>query len=612
MSSLHHDAHFQRPVYKDLLSFALDERPVDYDDHRPLYVDAENPTWSLNILQVKLLIRTLIAGLRRAADIREGDCVLVTLPNNVLYSSIFFGIIGSGGIYMGINPSSQYAELEHFLKLSSPKLIITAPAGLALLQEVSKAQNYPQNRICVLDDYAVSCLSAMLSTSSPQQPIYQNDISQRETGNEIFNFAALLQHGQEDWIRFDDQARAIQTPAAMFHTSGTGGLPKGALLSHHSIVMHHLSLAYETPYDTTRLMCLPFFHLFGAWYTHIWPVRYGETCYVLPRFDIEQFARSIYIYRITETYMVPAMVQALNKSHNLDLSGFFRSLRYIGTAGAPLDSGAAQRLQAKLHPKALVAQLWGMTEVGIAFQRRYESRDDDVASIGRLLSNYEIKLLDIEGREITAENTPGEMYVRGPGVLIGYRNMPDAKDENGWFRTGDIVSARGGQYYVVGRAKELIKVRGWQVAPAEIEGVLLKHPCIVDAAVVGVKNENSRQHDQVEEELVRAFVVQRKTTTASRLTADEVYRFTRNQLASYKSLTGGVIFVEEIPRTPSGKVQRFKLVEMCAYRDLVSSLFPVQPAESQMRKLSGHNLGLQSTISYSVGGVGTPRIELRS
>jgi acyl-CoA synthetase (AMP-forming)/AMP-acid ligase II len=383
---------------------------------------------------------------------------------------------------MGINPSSQFAELEHFLKLSTPKLIITAPKGLPLLQEVTKANSFPQNRICVLDEYAVSCLSSILSTpTSSQQSIQKNTgYHMSETSrSEVLNFSTFLEHGEEDWIRFDDKDRAINTPAAMYTTSGTGGLPKGALLSHHSIIMHHLGIHYETPYDTTRLICIPMFHLFGALYTHIFPVRYGETCYVLPRFDMEQFVRTIYIYRITETYIVPAMVQTLNKCSNLELSQFFRSLRYIGTAGAALDAATAQLFEEKLHPEAQISQMWGMTEVGIAFQNRYGSGDDP-GSIGRLLPNYDVKLLDIEGREITAEGTPGEMYVRGPGVLMEYKDVPNAKDDHGWLRTGDIVSVHHGLYYVVGRAKELIKVRGYVYSFSYIE-VLSRYSAVTRA-----------------------------------------------------------------------------------------------------------------------------------
>jgi long-subunit acyl-CoA synthetase (AMP-forming) len=169
--------------------------------------------------------------------------------------------------------------------------------------------------------------------------------------------------------------------------------------------------------------------------------------------------RTIYIYRITEAYMVPAMVQALNRCSHLALSEFLTSLRYVGVAGAAIDAGSVRLFQDKLHADAQISQIWGMTETGIAFQIRYGERDD-TGSIGRLLPNYEIKLLDSEGRIVTEENRSGELYIRGPGSLIGYRGIPDAKDADEWFRTGDIMSVRGGKFYIVGRAKELIKVRG--------------------------------------------------------------------------------------------------------------------------------------------------------
>lgn len=367
---------------------------------------------------------------------------------------------------MGVNPSSQYAEMDHFLELSTPKLIITAPSGLNLLQEVTRAKNIPQNRICVLDDYALLHISEMLSSSSksadPKDGLcrLEKNCLYEYFNVEVMNFSALLRCGTEDWIRFEDQVRAMNTPAAMYTTSGTGGMPKGAILSHHAIITQHQSLYYKTPYDTTRLICIPMFHLFGALFTHLWPIRYGETCYVLSRFEIVQFVKTIYLYRITETYMVPAMVQSLTKQSGLELSQFFRSLRYIGTAGASLDPALAERLELSLHPEAQVSQIWGMTEAGVAFQWRYGHRDI-TGSIGRLLANYEVKLLDTQGHEIVSDNVPGELYVRGPGILMEYKGISAAKDEDGWFRTGDIVSVRGGQYYVVGRAKELIKVRGY-------------------------------------------------------------------------------------------------------------------------------------------------------
>ncbi|KAH8695266.1 adenylate-forming enzyme AfeA [Talaromyces proteolyticus] len=587
---------FTPPVYKDLVTFALDDRPVAYDNQRPLYVDAENPAWALNGRQVRLLVRSLIAGLRHAGNVESGDCVLVNLPNNVLYSAIFYSIIGAGGVYMGINPSSQRAELDHFLGLANPKLIITTQKGLALLTETARAKGIPESRICVLDDFAISRISSFMS-SRPSTPINKPDNEERLfiQRPSHMNFSSLLDYGEEDWVRFDDKERSVNTAAAMFTTSGTGGLPKGAILSHHSIIMHHLSLHYETPYETSRLLSIPMFHLFGALFTHLFPTRYGETCYILPRFDVAQFLHTVYFYKITETFMVPAMVQALNKFQDLELSEFLRSLRYVGTAGAALDAHSATHFQAKLHRDAQVSQLWGMTETGVAFQMRYGERDN-TGSIGRLLSNYEVKLIDTNGNRITTDDLPGEMYIRGPGLLTSYKGIPMAKEEDGWFRTGDIVSVNEGKYYILGRSKELIKVRGWQVSPAEIEGVLLKHPFVDDAAVIGIQRRNSQGH--LEDELVRAFVVRRTVngaTSAENISADSIYQFARSQLVSYKSITGGIVFVQEIPRTPSGKIQRYKLAEMNAYRELMSGLLSQQ--SDRALKSTVRNLGLMCTPS---------------
>ncbi|PLN75743.1 acetyl-CoA synthetase-like protein [Aspergillus taichungensis] len=549
--------------YTDLLSFAF-QGPVGYDQSRPLFIDAENPSRSLNASQFRLLVRTLIAGLK-AHHVQRGDCVLVHLGNNIVYPALFFSIIGAGGVFMGSNARSQPQELDHILTLAEPKLIITSPDALPTVLDVSADRGMLPSQVCLLDDAATDhiahlVLGGSLPSYGPVNGPYMPDSG---VGCHL-NLAHLLGYGENDWVAFDDEAIATSTPAALFSTSGTGGLPKAAILSHHAIVSHNRSIHYEVPYEVSRLMSLPMFHLFGALWTHIFPVRYGQPLFVLPRFDPAQYLAAIYHYQITEAYMVPAMIHTLNRSA-LPVADYVGSLRYVGVAGAPIDGASMQRFNQFLGESALASQLWGMTEVGVIFQNRYGERGHP-GSIGRQLPGYEVRLVGQDGNLVEGQNSPGELYVRGAGLLMGYKGRNDAKDAHGWFRTGDVAYVNNGLYYIVGRTKELIKVRGWQVAPAELEAVLLKHPGIVDAAVTGVTSKDGST------EVPRAFVVRTRGMTGARLTAEEVYLFSRRQLASYKALDGGIIFVEEIPRTASGKIQRFKLSQMNTYREIVSSL----------------------------------------
>ncbi|PGH28279.1 hypothetical protein AJ80_00170 [Polytolypa hystricis UAMH7299] len=573
-------------IYQDILSFAFDNRPVGYDEQQPIYISADNPSWALTAKQFRVLVRSLIAGFR-AHGLQKGDCVLVNLPNNVLYSAIFFSIIGAGGVYMGINPRSQRYEMQHFLRLAEPRMLITSPDGIPMLRNVLRSG---LSQVCVLDDSSIKILSDFLASRSSQASencAVQTDEFERG----IIKFSSLLNAGENDWIRFDGQFLAESTPATMFTTSGTGGLPKAAILSHFAIVSHHLAIQYNPSYNVTRLISLPMFHLFGASFSHIFPIRYGQPLYILDQFDAEQYAHLISVYGITETYMVPTMVQMLNRLPSRTPAKQLWSLRYVGVSAASIDACWMSRFREKLmHPDGQISQLWGMTEVGTGFQIRYGDRDD-TGSVGRLLFNYEAKLVDNNGAQITCDGQPGELYIRGPGTLTGYRGkgIGECKDTDGWFRTGDVLYVRNGKFYIVGRSKELIKVRGWQVAPAEIEAVLLKHPDIADAAVIGIakweyNNANNSSGSILSalpaDEMVRAYVVRRRETShnptstscPSCLTADDVYQFSKSQLASYKALDGGVIFVEEIPRTASGKIQRFKLAQMNYYRDMVSSM----------------------------------------
>lgn len=378
----------------------------------------------------------------------------------IIYPALFFSIVGAGGVYMGSNPRNHPDELDHILALSQPKLIITSADALPTVLDVSAGRGMLSSQVCLLDVSTPQYVTQLLQSGSLAYPgVIASFLPERlGKGDYHRHFAHLLAYGENDWVAFNDEAIAKTTPAAMFSTSGTGGLPKAAILSHHAIVSHHRSIAYDVPYHVTRLMSLPMFHLFGSLWAHLFPVRYGQPLFVLSRFDLMQFVAAVHQYQITETYLVPAMVQKFNQSA-LPMEQFLASLRYIGIAGAPIDAASMREFQSKLHVHASAGQLWGMTETGVAFQNRYGDREEP-GSIGRQTPGYEVRLVGTDGNVVSQDNKPGELYIKGAGVLMAYHGRDDAKDAHGWFRTGDVAYMKNGRFFIVGRTKDLIKVRG--------------------------------------------------------------------------------------------------------------------------------------------------------
>lgn len=255
------------------------------------------------------------------------------------------------------------------------------------------------------------------------------------------------------------------------------------MLSHYALVCQHLSISANPPYEVNRLMTLPYFHLFGALFMHVMPIRDGQPLYVLPRFHLHQYVDCIERFGITDTLMAPPMVHALNKS-SLPISKLLKSICFIGVGGAPIDASAMQKLQDTLHNTATLTQVWGMSEVGASAFHKYPEQGH-LGSIARPLPGYDFRLLDCFGATISSDHEPGELQVRYPGMMTGYKGH-EPVEEGSWYSTGDIASRVESRYCIVGRSKELIKVNGFQVSPAEVEATLLTHECINDAAVIGV------------------------------------------------------------------------------------------------------------------------------
>ncbi|KAE8353424.1 hypothetical protein BDV28DRAFT_164950 [Aspergillus coremiiformis] len=488
----------------------------------------DNPSRSISYQQARTIIRKLIAGLR-AWGVQNGDCVLVHSFNDLYYSMLVLAIVGAGAVFTGSNPSSTAMEISYHLKASEARFIIAEPEILAPVQAAMKERGIAESNLLIFNVLG--------------QPVPAGLTSWEE----------LFSTGEEDWLRFDDRKICEETDAARLFSSGTSGLPKATRITHRNLIAQH-ELVFELqprPYQIRRIMPLPMFHAAAAPCTHFSPLKGRHVIYVMRRFDLAAFLENVEKFHITDLLVVPPMVLAIVMSPQAQAHAYLKGVRLAMVGAAPLSKDIQERLRAMLAKDATCNQVFGMTETCCVATIFPYYEQDDTGSVGRNLSNVE--LVDDEGNDILAYGVRGELCIRGPTVTPGYFNNPEANassfDPDGWLRTGDIAycDEHTMKWYIVDRKKELIKVRAFQVAPPELEAVLLSHPFIVDVAVIGLRGVLP------DSELPRAYVV-RRPGAGDRLTEKEVQEYLGERLAKYKALTGGVKFVDAIPKTPSGKI----------------------------------------------------------
>ena len=328
------------------------------------------------------------------------------------------------------------------------------------------------------------------------------------------------------------------------------------MLTHHNLVAELCSLegvtdaALITPQDTV-LAFLPFFHIYGIVAFLNLSLHLGATVVTMPRFDLEQYLQLVQKYGVTILHLVPPIVLALAKHPiiaNYDLS----KVRGAFSAAAPLSETVANALHERLGFR--VSQAYGMTEVSGASHLGPMTADKiKPASGGRLMPNVECRIVDIATGADLGPGEQGEILLRGPIVMQGYLDQPGATaatiDAQGWLRTGDIgyVDADG-DFFIVDRTKELIKYKGLQVAPAELEAVILGHPAVADAAVIGVADEEAG-------EVPKAYVVRK-----GQISAEEIMAYVAERVAPHKKIRA-VEFVDQLPKSATGKLLRRVLIE---------------------------------------------------
>ncbi|KAI1881397.1 hypothetical protein JX265_000223 [Neoarthrinium moseri] len=523
----------------DVVSFAFDKQKA-FDNGKPLYIDAEDPRRSLDYTQTRQLVRRIIAGLR-AHGLRKGETVLVHLFNNYAYPAMFLGIVGAGGLFCATNPKLK-SELANIMALSQPRFIITTEELLAQLREWTP----------VASDQVIIFDSESLSKKSHRVPIL-DDPSLRP-------FRTLMDHGEEDWPEIRSEHEVKATPASYFLTSGTTGCPKLATLSHYSMVAHFSMIHQQVPYAPVRLSCLPLFHMFGGAWALANTIRHGQPMYIMSnaaKFDVNRYVAYIAKYGATETSMAPPIVAQLNSLEDSSaLRDGLKTLRWIGVGGAPITAETLAKFKTRLPPDATLSGVYGATELGTIVMFRY-GEQDTTGSVGRPAPGVHIQIRKPAKDGSTATtcgepaNASGEIFISAESRMIGYRGTSESsKVDVDWYCTGDLGRMENGKLYITGKAKDIMKVNGFQVSPTEIEAALLEHPEIDDCAVSKVVKEDGT-------ELPQAFVVRRDRGVSEQ----DVKEFARQRLVHYKQLTGGVVFVTQIPKLASGKIQRHKLQE---------------------------------------------------
>jgi len=467
-------------------------------------------------------ISRLASGLSKRG-FGKGDVFAILSPNLPEYAIAFHGIASLGGIVSPINPLYMASEITHQLKDAGARFLVTVSSCFDKAKEAATAGG-------VEEIFLFDCGEKPPGGATPFSSLFANDT----------HFTVPEIDVNEDLV-------------ALPYSSGTTGLPKGVMLTHRNLVanMRQMEgLDYFTR-DDTLICVLPLFHIYGLVVVLNMGLYQGSTIVTMPRFDLEQFLKAMQQYDVTLAHIVPPIVLMLSKNPIVD-NYKLPNLRTIFSGAAPLDEKLTRACMDRLGCD--VRQGYGMTETSpVTHSSPADPSQVRYGSVGVPAPNTECKIISLETGAALGPNEEGEVCVRGPQIMKGYLNRPEATastiDAEGWLHTGDIGYAdAGGHFFIVDRAKELIKYKGFQVPPAELEGVLLTHPAVADAAVVPYPDEEAG-------EVPKAFVVLK-----AQATAEELAEFVAARVAPHKRIRQ-FEFIEKIPKSPSGKILRRVLVQ---------------------------------------------------
>lgn len=464
--------------------------------------------------------RRLAAGLA-ARGLTKGEVVAILCPNLPEYPIAFLGVATAGGVNTTLNPLYTADEIGFQLRDSGARFLITVPALLDKAREAAA-------KASVEEVYVIGEAEG----ATPFTSLY-GDL------------------GATPQITFDPAEDLVALP----YSSGTTGFSKGVMLTHRNLVANlcQTGAVQSITEDEKVIAVLPFFHIYGMVVIMLQTLWRGATVVAMPRFELEPALKAIQDYRISRLYFAPPIVVALAK-HPAVAAYDMSSVKLVFSGAAPLDAETAELCSRRIGCR--VSQGYGMTEASPVTHSVPDWAEKVIpGSVGPCVPNTECKVIDIATGEELGVGQDGEIWIRGPQIMKGYLNNIEATreslDADGFYHTGDIGHAdQNGEFYIVDRLKELIKYKGYQVPPAELEAVLLSNPAVADAAVIPVPDEEAG-------ELPKGYVVLKEGHQA---TAEELIEYVASRVAPHKRIRL-IEFTDAIPKSASGKILRRVLVD---------------------------------------------------
>ncbi|KAK5166562.1 uncharacterized protein LTR77_008105 [Saxophila tyrrhenica] len=517
---------------QDLWAFMFNSKK-DFADDQVIYRDANAPDQLYYTFSgVRDAATSFGEGLCDLWDWQRSDVLAIYAPNDIDFAAIVYGTFYAGGIVSPANPGYSPDELAFQLKNAGAKALVTTKAFLKPARLAAEQAGISTNRIILLGSERDETFSVKHWTN-----IRKASRSQRYRRRKL---------DPENDLAF------------LVYSSGTTGLPKGVMLSHRNIVADLCLIKgcvghYYNSGKDKMLGVLPFFHIYGLTGLVHQPLSRGIELVVMPAFDLKKFLTAVQTHKITFVYVAPPVIVRLARDPMVaeyDLS----SLRMITSGAAPLTQELVDTVYRKLNIK--INQAYGLSETSpMTHTQPWDEWYTSVGSVGKMFPNMTAKYVDPDGNEVGA-NEAGELWLAGPNIFGGYWKNEQAtadsiteQDGLRYFKTGDVgYQDKDHNFYITDRVKELIKYKGFQVAPAELEGKLMDHAMVNDVAVIGV------YHKEQETEVPRAFVVPAKQAGDS--DAEEIVKWLDAKVANHKRLRGGVRFIDEVPKSASGKILR--------------------------------------------------------